>query len=263
MAEEATRETGRDRLIKSLDARSSFFQFGYYLQALETLGLPTGANTAPDRASDAEKLLDRLSDTASRCSALEFLCPEIKDVSRLLDEKAGVAGKLPDDLLPFLGRCARRWFGRVRELPKKSNSLAVDIAFNLELAGCGELAADLYEAIICMENGAFRASRLMSRHALEKALIRAGAAGEDLEGRLGWAKKAGLVTASDMRSALANFRVAEGTEDEDASSAEWALDISLRLSKKLLRQRIEQGLLGASRPAAFQPARSADRAGSE
>lgn len=242
MAEAAPRGSGRERLIKDLDARSAFFLFGYYLRALESLGPGIGPDTGNDRASDAGKLLGRLHDTASRCSALESFCPEIDDVSRLLAEKAGGAGRLPDDLLPFLGRCARRWFGRVRELAKKGNSLAVDIAFNLELAGMEDISSDLYESLLCLEAGAFRASRMMSRRALEKALVRAGAPGQDLEGRLGWARKAGLATSSDARSAVANLEPAEEGGGEDASSAEWALDISLKVVKKLLRAGIEDGL---------------------
>jgi len=244
MAEEAPRESGRDRLMKSLDARSAFFQLGYYLRALESplAPGPNDVRDGPGRAREAGRLLARIRDTAWRCSALESFCPEIDDVSRLLAEKAG--GGLPPDLDRFLGRCARRWFGRVRELSRKNNSLAGDIAFKVELAGLEDISADLYESLLCLESGAFRASRLMSRRALEKALIRAGAAGDDLEGQLGWAKKAGLVTSSDMRSALANH--GRETEDEDASSAEWALDITLRLTKKSLRAELEEGLRRAS-----------------
>jgi len=239
-------ETGQERLEKSLDARSSFFQFGYYLQALGSIGQTPGMSTARDRASDAGKLLDRLHEAASRCSALEFLCPGIADVLRLLTEKAG-GGDLPADFHQFLGRCAKRWFGMVRELSRKSNSLAVDIAFNLELAGQQDLSADLYESLLCFESGAFRASRQMSRRALEKALLEAGAPETDsLERQLAWAKGTGLITSSDLRSAIANHKDAKDPKDEDASSAEWALDSTLRLAKKLLRAEIEEGLRRAS-----------------
>ena len=247
---------GTERLARRLDAGSSLFLFGYYLRALEDAAENSGRSG--EVAPDILRLLGRLHETALRSETLVPLCAEVEDVARLVDEKTGGAGRLDDGMAALLDRCARRWFQRVRELPHRRNSLAVDIAFNLELAGLEEISAGLYEAILCLEAGAFRASRLMSRLALGKALEKAGAPGGTLEARLGRARECGLVTSADVRSALANFgdadcpgrggqecegRGCDGQEfDEDASLAEWALETALRLAKKLLKAELEAGL---------------------
>jgi hypothetical protein len=223
--------------------------------------------------SGARRLLSGLGETASRSNLLEPVKTEIAGVIGLLEERFGGQEALPAEFVRMLHRCAVRWYRHVKGMPGRNNSLAVDIAFNLELAGFDELAADLFEAIVCLENGAFRASRLMSRVALGKALVGAGAPGETLESRLGRAKETGLITSSDMRSAIANHGASEESADEGGSSAESALGITLRLCKKLLRAEIGEGLRKAS--AAFRspaglrasiailPAPSADGAGSE
>jgi hypothetical protein len=257
---------GNERLALRLDAGSSFFLFGYYIRALEDIA--ADGWRSGEGAPEAMRVLARLRETASRSEKLVQFGAEIGDVARLLEERTRGTGRLEEGLAVLLERCAKRWFQRVRELPKRQNSLAVDIAFNLELAGLEGIAADLYEAIVCLEAGAYRASRLMSCRALEVALNEAGAPGGELGSRLGWARGNGLIGAADVRSALASFEGTEvpdagertgagkgpdgpedgrGPEEEDCSSAEWALETALRLSRKLLRQRIEEGLLGASR----------------
>ncbi len=264
MAGEADGGAGREKLAKSLDARSSFFLFDYYLQALESLGRAPEPSDGRDRAADAVKLLDRLRETASRCSELEFLGPEISDVQRLLAEKSGGGGgSLPADPVPLLGRCARRWFQRVRELPRRRNSLSVDIAFNLELAGMEDIAGDLYEGIACIDAGASRAARTMARRALDGALEKAGAPAGALEARLCLARRGGLVTPADVRFALANLGEGEGPgsgregTDAGAQTAEWALEASVRPVKKLLRADIEAGLRRAMDPSGKRPAATA------
>ena len=274
--DELERRCGTERLARRLDSGSSLFLFGYYLRALEEAA--ENGRRSGEGVPQTKRLLGRLHETALRSEALVPLCAEVADVARLVDEKTGGTGRLDDGLAALLDRCAKRWFQRVRELPRHRNSLAVDIAFNLELAGLEELSADLYEAILCLEAGAFRASRLMSGRALDKALEKAGAAGEALERRLARAKETGLITSSDLRSAIANFAgtpgasdpgemegakfgtqppasaggrvanrgAADGPEDEDESSAEWALESALRLAKKLLKAELEAGLRKAS-----------------
>lgn len=238
---------GAEKLALRLDAGSSFFLFGYYLRALE--GAAAEGRRSGEASREAGRILDRLRETASRSESLEPLCREIDDVARLLGERANGGGRPEDGPARLLEGCAKRWFQRVRELPKRRNSLGVDIAFNLELAGLGDIAADLYEALICLEAGAFRASRLMSGRALQSALGKAGAGGDDLQTRLRRAKVMGLLGAADLRSAEANHGGADvagegtGPEDGDGSLAGWALESALRLSKKLLRTRIEEALL--------------------
>ena len=242
---------GAEKLALRLDAGSSLFLFGYYLRALE--GAAAEGRRSGECAREAGRILDRLRETASRSESLEPLCREIDDVARLLEERANGGGRPEEGLASLLEGCAKRWFQRVREMPKRRNSLSVDIAFNLELAGLSDISADMYEALICLEAGAFRASRLMSGRALEKALDGAGASGDRLEGRLERAKEMGLLTAADLRSALANHgdvdvsEAGNGPEDGDCSSAEWALESAHRLVKKLRRSRIEEALLRAAR----------------
>ncbi len=242
--------SGTERLAMRLDAVSCFFLFGYYLRALECAaadGRPSGKG-----AGDAARILARLHETASRSEGLGPFVAEVADVMRLVDEGSKGGGPLEEGLPLLLDRCAKRWFQRVRELPRHRNSLAVDIAFNLELAGLEEISADLYEAMLCLEAGAFRASRLMSARALDKALDKTGATGESLGQRLGRARETGLIASADVRSALANLGGEEASSgdgpecDGDGSLAEWALETALRLAKKLLRQRIEESLLLAS-----------------
>jgi hypothetical protein len=241
---------GTEKLALRLDGGSSLFLFGYYLRALEAV---SGGASPGDGQMDAKRILVRLHETALRSESLEPFCNEVADVLRLLEERTNVEGRMEEGLASLLEGCARRWFQRVREMPKRRNSLGVDIAFNLELAGLSDIAADMYEALICFEAGAFRASRLMSRRALDRALEKAGAAGEDLGTRLRRAKEAGLLNAADLRSALANHSGAQrtagenGPEEGDCSSAEWALESAHRLVKKLLRSRIEEALLRAAR----------------
>jgi hypothetical protein len=237
---------GAERLARSLDQGSSHFLFGYYLRALEHAA---GRGPAGEGAAEAMRLLGRLQETASRCEALGALGAEIGDVARLVEERTG-AGEGPGEAMTaLLSGCARRWFQRMREAPKRRNSLAVDIAFNLELAGMEEVSACLYEAIICLEAGAFRASRMMSRAALEAALDEAGAPAGCMQVRMDWARREGLVSSADLRSALVSFgRPEDGTatEDREMDSAGWALETAHRLARKLLGPKTKEALLRAA-----------------
>jgi hypothetical protein len=241
-------------LARRLDSGSSLFLFGYCLRALE--GAAAEGRRSGEGYREAGRILDRLRETASLSEGLEPFSREIDDVARLLGERTKCGGRLEEGLASLLEGCAKRWFQRVREMPKRRNSLAVDIAFNLELAGQDEIAAGLYEAILCMEAGAFHASRLMSGRALDSALGKAGAAGGDLPARLAKAREAGLITAADARPALACFggagRPGDGGEPDDGSSADWALETALRLTKKLLKAELDAGLRRtmASKPGA-------------
>lgn len=269
-----------DILARSIDEKGTFFQFGYQLCVLEMAAEPApGMPRAPSMSIiDIGRILTELSKTASRSNLLEPLCQEISDISALLDQRSKEDSGLSPELRRLVSGSARRWLRRVKALPNRSNALAMDIFFNIELAGLtkftgtprasarggmenGELretppptggggivdiASDLFEAAVCLEHGAYRASGMMSVAAMEKALREAGAAGEgSLEFLLEWARRSGRLTAADQRCALASLGPGR-SGDWDGLSSEGALATAVRLVKKALRGEIEKALLEAA-----------------
>jgi hypothetical protein len=131
-------------------------------------------------------------------------------------------------------------------MPGRSNALALDITFSVELAGFGDIACDLFEAVVCMENGAFRASGMMSRLAMEKALEAAGAPQCDsLDGKLEWARNSGRISSADQRCALVNPEPGR-TGESDHDRSERALATAVRLAKKALSREMESTLTVAA-----------------
>jgi hypothetical protein len=173
------------------------------------------------------------------------LCRELADVLALLDERTKETDSISRELRRLIGGCARRWLGRVKDMPRGNNALAMEITFSLEMAGYGDIASDLFEAIVCMENGAFRAGGMMSLRAMEKALEAAGAPQGPLEIQLEWAKDDGRITPADTRCALANLRPGR-SGDWDQTSAGGAVQTAVRLAKKALSKEMERALQEAA-----------------
>jgi hypothetical protein len=234
-----------DLLARSIDEKGTFFQFGYQLCLLETAA-ETAHGPPPMAVRDIKRILSALAQTASRSNLLEPFCKEIEDVLAMLDERTKEEDPISRELRRLIAGCARRWLGRVKDMPRGNNALAMDITFSLEMAGYGDIASDLFESIVCMENGAFRASGMMSVLAMEKALRAAGAPkGTPLEIQLGWAKRVGRLTAADQRCANASLRPGR-TGDWDQTSAEGAVQSAVRLAKKVLSKELEQAMLEAA-----------------
>jgi len=233
-----------DLLARSIDEKGTFFQFGYQLCLLETAA--EVALGPPMAIRDIKRILSALAQTASRSNLLEPFCKEIADVLAMLDERAKEEDPISMELRRLNQGCSRRWLGRVKDMPRGNNALAMEITFSLEMAGYGDIASDLFESIVCMENGAFRASGMMSVLAMEKALRAAGAPkGTPLEIQLGWAKRVGRLTAADQRCANASLRPGR-TGDWDQTSAEGAVQSAVRLAKKVLSKELEQAMLEAA-----------------
>jgi len=232
-----------DLLARSIDEKGTFFQFGYQICVLETA---SEVAQGPQMAiRDIKRILGALAQTASRSNLLEPLGKEIADVLAILDGRTKEEDSISPQLRRLLRGCARRWLDRVKDMPCRSNALAMDITFNIEMAGFGDIAADLLEAIVCMENGAFRASGMMSLVVMQKALEAAGAPAGRLEGQLGWARDDGRITPADTRCALANLRPGR-TGDWDRTSAGGAMETAVRLAKKALSKEMERALQEAA-----------------
>jgi hypothetical protein len=233
-----------DILARSIDEKGTFFQFGYQLCLLETAA--EFALGPPMAVRDIRRVLSALAQTASRSNKLEPFCKEIADVLAMLDERTKESDSISRELRRLIVGCARRWLGRVKDMPRGNNALAMDITFSLEMAGYGDMASDLFEAVVCLENGAYRASGMMSVMAMDKALMAAGAPQGPLEIQLGWAKRVGRLTAADQICANASLRPGR-TGDWDQTSAEGAAETSVRLAKKVLSKGLEKGLLEAAK----------------
>lgn len=234
-----------DLLARSIDEKGTFFQFGYQLCLLETAA-ETAHGPPPMAVRDIKRILSALAQTASRSNLLEPFCKEIEDVLAMLDERTKEEDPISRELRRLIAGCARRWLGRVKDMPRGNNALAMDITFSLEMAGYGDMASDLFEAVVCLENGAYRASGMMSVMAMDKALRAAGAPLGTLEIQLGWAKRVGRLTAADQRCANASLRPGR-TGDWDRTSAEGAAETVVRLAKKVLSKEMELALLEAAK----------------
>lgn len=232
-----------DILARSIDEKGTFFQFGYQICVLETAS--EVAPGPPMAIRDIKRILSTLAQTASRSNLLEPFCKEIADVSAILDARTKEENPISRELRRLIGGCARRWLGRVKDMPRGNNALAMEITFSLEMAGYGDIASDLFEAIVCMENGAFRAGGMMSLRAMEKALEAAGAPQGPLEIQLEWAKDDGRITPADTRCALANLRPGR-SGDWDQTSAGGAVQTAVRLAKKALSKEMERALQEAA-----------------
>jgi hypothetical protein len=122
----------------------------------------------------------------------------------------------------------------------------MDITFNIEMAGFKDIASDLFEALVCLENGAYRAGGMMSVAAMQKALEAAKATqGQTLKVQLEWAKESGRMGPQDLRCALVNLWPGR-TGDWEQASSEGAVETAVRLAKKVLFREIERGLLEAA-----------------
>lgn len=243
---------------KMIDSRSNLFKFGCQLGYIEaTLDsrlcrAGNGGGTAL-MARDAVEMLSVLRQVAMQTAGLEGVALDLSGVLELAGTRFGEGDGLPPDFVRFLKEACRKWYGGICGLSSANHKLAFGIAFNLDLSGQHEVARELYEAVVDIENGACRSCVLMCRRALDKALAKKGAkADAPLSEQLAWARATGLIGARELVAAESAFgrrtetdRVAGEWEEVDEGRAGLTLRTTVRLVGMILAAEIDSGMTGA------------------
>ena len=250
--------TGADTLEKRIDSKCNFFKFGYQLGYIGATIDPRPEMAGKDgrsalMARDAVEMLSVLREVALHTAGLEGVAVDIAGVLDLAGARFREGEELPRDFLRFLKEANRKWYGGLCQVSSGNHKLAFDIAFNMDFPGQREVARELYEAVVDLENGAFRSCVLMCRRALGTALVKKGArAGSPLNDQLAWARGMKFVGARELVAAESAFGRgtekdggAGGAEEVDERRAGLTLRTTIRLAGMILAAEIDAGMAGA------------------